>query len=742
MKTANPKLCFGAPLLLAAFLLSAGALRLAGDGLPLALDVADDGRQLKLLVRQSDVGAVCELWCYEGGPFHYGKASRTSDGKVVFVHKSGGMTATTTFTPQGSARVLMDIVVEGPLNELKTVNLMGPCMQFWHSEAFKRESNLLDFVKRCFLYTMRGPVGMLDTARGLMSGFKPDAPENNPPWTQWYVPLGFAHPGDIWAFGASGDRPLYGVVGVASKDGKWLSAIGCSRAKNVGQGWHDCIHHVPQMQMYLDEKNSRIVHRTILYVMPNDKSRLLESFRQDFPELEKDQQLRVSAGKDGTLRVSSRLQKAPVIDLSLAIRGEGSQRVNWESSPWGGLVRNAPGWRMWANPQGEAVDFAVSLKKDGGLSNVEAELLGEGWKQDSALAGEPVLARRSADGAWIATMMWERGEAGRAGSGVPVAGERRAETISVRGQLYLNKDDAGTVRNRWTAASADWQHAVPYRMPVEESRASRRVVTFAPNVEDDMTYGLTIVPPWEEGGTLHVNFPEHLEHGLVGHTILRHYDKRANPWKISADGRSASYEVESLELPGVRVQASAVSEGDRARLWLKITNGGGKTLERVKPLLCFWYGKLVGFPGKLSDNFQHTYVMKDGKLVTLANIPTENPAATAKVAYVRGCSQHDCDKFARGRGGLIESDIDRALVVVTARDGKRKAILTFTPGKSILSNAVIPCAHADPYLGTLEAGKSVEATGEILFTEMPLEEAVAALWNQETGRNRSASSIR
>ena len=154
MKTANPKFCFVALLMVAACLLCITLAHAAGNPATLALGVADDGRQLKLLVRQSDVGVVCELWCYEGGPFHYGKASRTSDGKVIFVHRSGGMTATTTFTPHGSDRVLMDIVVEGPLNELKTVNLMGPCMQFWHSETFKRENNLLDFVKRCFLYTM------------------------------------------------------------------------------------------------------------------------------------------------------------------------------------------------------------------------------------------------------------------------------------------------------------------------------------------------------------------------------------------------------------------------------------------------------------------------------------------------------------------------------------------------------------------------------------------------------------
>src|SRR5207244_10553471 len=195
------------------------------------------------------------------------------------------------------------------------------------------------------------------------------------------------------------------------------------------------------------------------------------------------------------------------------------------------------------------------------------------------------------------------------------------------------------------------------------------------------------------------NFPEHLEHGDVGHGILRYSDPGGNRWQIAPGGRSANYEVESPELPGVIVRATAVAEGDRARLTLRVTNRGHKPLERVKPLLCFWYAGLAGFPGKLTDNFEHTYALIGGRPARLAGIPTSNPEATAKVAYVRGCDQHDCDKFANGRGGLIDREIDRALIVVTSRDGKRKAVIAFTPGKSILSNAFIPCAHADPYFG-------------------------------------------
>jgi hypothetical protein len=47
-------------------------------------------------------------------------------------------------------------------------------------------------------------------------------------------------------------------------------------------------------------------------------------------------------------------------------------------------------------------------------------------------------------------------------------------------------------------------------------------------------------------------------------------------------------------------------------------------------------------------------------------------------------------------------------------------------GQSILSNKFIPCAHADPYYGTIEPGASAEATGEVYFTGKPIAEIVRA----------------
>jgi hypothetical protein len=482
----------------------------------------------------------------------------------------------------------------------------------------------------------------------------------------------------------------------------------------------------------------------MLYVMPNDKRRLLESFRQDFQAETGSPGIRVSAGDDGTLRVAS---PSRGLDLSLDIVGaeerrQGDRKSGWTASPWGGFVRGGAPWRMWAYPHGEALELHVSLAGTTAQARVEAALSGEGWTPVRAPEDVPALVRRSPDSDWIAALMWEQSEADNPARGVLARGKAKAEVVSARGRLYVSMGDSETLRERWIKAKENWNHSVPYRMPVEKTAglAQDDGVRFAPNAEEGMTYGLTILSPWQDGGTLHTNFPEHFEHGDVGYGILRHHNKRPNPWKIVPDGRSASYEVESPELPGVMVRASAVAEGDRARLTLKITNGGEKTLKRVKPLLCFWYAKLTGFPGKRSDNFKHTHVVMDGRPVTLASIRTSNPAATAKVAYVRGCDQHDCDKFARSRGGLIDRDIDRALIAVAARDGKRKLIIAFTPGKSILSNTAIPCAHADPFYGTLEPGASAEATGVVVFTEKSLSDVAADLVKEGLGKPASSSA--
>ena len=251
-------------------------------------------------------------------------------------------------------------------------------------------------------------------------------------------------------------------------------------------------------------------------------------------------------------------------------------------------------------------------------------------------------------------------------------------------------------------------------------------------------FGLTVVPPWADGGKLVVNLPEHLEYESRGMGILRHNDKeRTGTWTVAADGLSATLDVESTTAPGVRVTGRAVAKGaDRIELTMRITNGGRIPLPVVKPLYCFHYRTLAGFP-QWVGNFKHTYVVMKGKPVALSLVSTEKPDAKVKGGTISGCRQQG-NGFVRRNGGLIESGLDTAIAAVTALDGRRKMVISWSPGKSILSNANIPCLHADPYYGTIEPGASAEAKGVIRFTEGSLEEAVEDLrkagWGKAIGR--------
>src|SRR5436190_495637 len=57
----------------------------------------------------------------------------------------------------------------------------------------------------------------------------------------------------------------------------------------------------------------------------------------------------------------------------------------------------------------------------------------------------------------------------------------------------------------------------------------------------EYAYGLTVLPPWADGGRLVVNFPEHLEYESRGMGILRYSDKEPRGhWEVSADGGRAT----------------------------------------------------------------------------------------------------------------------------------------------------------------------------------------------------------
>jgi hypothetical protein len=249
--------------------------------------------------------------------------------------------------------------------------------------------------------------------------------------------------------------------------------------------------------------------------------------------------------------------------------------------------------------------------------------------------------------------------------------------------------------------------------------------------EKRMAYGLNITPPWPDGGSFFINLPEHLWYMPDTKGIARHHDKRKNVWQISKDGKTASYSIESLSEPGVFLSVEGRADKDRVNFELTITNRSEVFLKSIGPLFCFQYHHLKGFPAKRTDNFAHTFIVMDGKPVALKDIKVKTQDAVARMAQVKDCID-ESNWWAEKMGGMIEQRIDMAFTALTSSKDDRKVIVSWTPGKSILSNTVIPCIHADPCIGDLDPGESRTVHGVLIFTRNSIESVINELSNQST----------
>ncbi|KPJ56883.1 MAG: hypothetical protein AMS16_01705 [Planctomycetes bacterium DG_58] len=255
------------------------------------------------------------------------------------------------------------------------------------------------------------------------------------------------------------------------------------------------------------------------------------------------------------------------------------------------------------------------------------------------------------------------------------------------------------------------------------------------DTKEYFNYGLKIVPPWEDGGYLRINFPEHLEYMPGTRGILRYSDKGAKGhWIVADDGMTAELDVESVTAPGVFVHGKAkVVSKNRIEVSMRITNKTERvTLGAIRPLYCHQYQPLKGFP-QWQQNLEHTFFLQNGKLVALSEIKTEKPVKI-KVGTVIGCPQKNDMPFAQRRGGGIKEGIDASIVVVTSLDNRRALVFGWTPGKSAFTNAHIPCVHADPYYGDIRPGEWREPKEVIILTEEDPEKVVKQLLAEGVGK--------
>lgn len=252
-------------------------------------------------------GSVLDLVCYEHNPM---LSHRSLDGGAIELrHRSKenpNVLLITTIKPQpgavefvARAEVDREQDPEGELpDEMPKPNL---CFRVKRAEdCFSHFPDPFpEFISRCFIFTDNGRTFLTDTVRQKNPGAAEDDPRNNPPWIQIYVGVWQPRPRLVntktW-YHASPDRFTIPIMGVVSRDGKYLTAIANDSPDRdrMTQAWQQCLHNNPK---WLPEKSPPEDRRwrVKIYVMHNDPEALLERVAKDFPNAPKLQENRVPA---------------------------------------------------------------------------------------------------------------------------------------------------------------------------------------------------------------------------------------------------------------------------------------------------------------------------------------------------------------------------------------------------------------------------------------------------------------
>jgi hypothetical protein len=209
---------------------------------------------------------TCDSWCYESA-LDFLDARALGGGKVEMRHRYRDQPHAiiiTTVTPEPGAiefrarlEVEKDTAAELPTNP-QSLNL---CWQLRRAPGFASKPDPYpEFIKRCFIFTEKGPVFLDKTTRRPIPVRQTNDPYNNPPWVQMYVgqwqdvprtdPRGWAD--------YSPDRYAATVIGAVSRDRKHLAALANDSADTMCQAWHDCMHNNPQWLPFQSPSDKRV----------------------------------------------------------------------------------------------------------------------------------------------------------------------------------------------------------------------------------------------------------------------------------------------------------------------------------------------------------------------------------------------------------------------------------------------------------------------------------------------------
>lgn len=243
-------------------------------------------------------GCVLDLLCYEHSNIELLDYSSVG-GVIQLRHRSikdPNLLLITTVTPRpGKVEIVARMEVDRektPEGKLPDI-LLKPNLCFRLKRADGSFSSFPDpfpeFISRCFIFTDKGQTFLTDMERKKVQGVAENDARNNPPWVQVYHHFSQPVPKDAppASFYQNGPTPYtVPVIGVVSRDRKYLTAIADDSSTKVAQAWQQCLHTYPEW-MPKDAPPAERRWRMNVYVMPNQPEALLKRVAEDFPNASK-----------------------------------------------------------------------------------------------------------------------------------------------------------------------------------------------------------------------------------------------------------------------------------------------------------------------------------------------------------------------------------------------------------------------------------------------------------------------
>ena len=279
-------------------------------------------------------------------------------------------------------------------------------------------------------------------------------------------------------------------------------------------------------------------------------------------------------------------------------------------------------------------------------------------------------------------------------------------------------------------------------------------------------YGLRVSPPWPDGGLVLLSYPDSVRVEASGKTLISRDDltfvlpcprcavttffaapagsakvrcvtcdaglpvlksyRHANRWEIAPNERTATLDLDSPGSGDIHLRIDVTVEGPRMDFALTIENRSADDLGDLSATFAADYGKLLGFA--LPDaGLQRAFVLVKGNLTSLSRLRAPQPWVPTRTVLAKDVSPAEPPK---ALGNLSPTPIDRALVILTDADGKRKVLITWQPGELVSIDGAAATLHVNPHLGSLSAGQSVRVHGLILFGEGSIPELLARAANK------------